>query len=117
MQEWRNMVVSIVRVIFLSILPVLTWAGNVDFDLYLSNNDQSKLVHVSNNEVIPLEGSLQIKVYSKQEGFFDIFYKSQTTNKGSLLTSPVEIKAGQTITIPSDEEAFNLELSPGEVNF
>ena len=117
MQEWRNMVVSIVRVIILSILPVLTWAGNVDFDLYLSNSDQSKLVHVSNNEVIPLEGSLQIKVYSKQDGFFDIFYESQTTNKGSLLTSPIEIKAGQTITIPSDEEAFNLELSPGEVNF
>lgn len=111
------MVLSVIRVIVLLMLPVLTWASNVDFDLYLSNNDQSKLIHVSNNEVIPLEGSLQIKVYSKQDGFFDIFYESQTTMKDSLLTNPIEIKAGQTITIPSDEDAFNLELSPGEVNF
>ena len=85
------MVLSIIRVMILSILPVLTWAGNVDFDLYLSNNDQSKLVHVSNNEVIPLEGSLQIKVYSKQDGFFDIFYESQTIIKALFL--PVQLKS------------------------
>ena len=111
------MVFSVIRIVVVLLTPVLACAGNVDFDLYLSNADQSKLVHVSNNEVIPLEGSLQIKVYSKQDGYFDVFYQSQETNRGSLLTNPIEIKAGQTITIPSDQEAFNLELSPGEVNF
>ena len=46
----------------------------------------------------------------------DIFYESQVL-QGVLFYWSIEIKAGQIITIPSEDKSFNLELSPGEVNF
>lgn len=111
------MVISTFRIIILIFFTSYTYASNIDFDLYFTSPDQSKSIHVSNNEIIPLEGNLQIKVYSKEDGFIDIFYESQDTARGSILLSPIEIKAGQIITIPSEDKSFNLELSPGEVNF
>ena len=63
-----------------------------------------------------MEGNLQIKIYSKEDGLINIFYESQETPKFNSL-NPIEIKAGQVITIPSDEQSFFLDLSPGEVNF
>ncbi len=117
MQKGRNLVISTIRIIILIFLTISAYASNIDFDLYLTTPDQSKSIHVSNNEIIPLEGNLQIKVYSKEDGFIDIFYESQETPRDSILLNPIEIKAGQVITIPSEDKSFNLELSSGEVNF
>ena len=111
------MVISAFRVATLLFITFSAYASNIDFDLYLTNPDQSKSIHVSNNEIIPLEGNLQIKIYSKEDGLIDIFYESQETPRDSILLNPIEIKAGQVITIPSDEQSFNIDLSPGEVNF
>ena len=112
------MVNNIIRLAFLiPFFSGLATASNIDFDLYLTSFDQSKSIHISNNEIIPLEGDLQIKIYSKEEGFIDIFYESSEVKKSSLLISPLEIKAGQIITIPSEDESFKLELSPGNVSF
>ena len=111
------MVISAFRVVILLFITCSAYASNIDFDLYLTTPDQSKSIHVSNNEIIPLEGNLQIKVYSKEDGLIDIFYESQETSRDSILLNPIEIKAGQVITIPSDEKSFKLDLSPGEVNF
>ena len=77
MQKGRNLVISTIRIIILIFLTISAYASNIDFDLYLTTPDQSKSIHVSNNEIIPLEGNLQIKVYSKEDGFIDIFYESQ----------------------------------------
>ena len=33
---------------------------------------------LNDNEVIPLENEIQLKIYSKQKGTVDIFYSSKT---------------------------------------
>ena len=112
------MVISTFRLVILFLLFFSGLkANNIDFDLYFTNPEQSKSIHVSNNEIIPPKGDLQIKIYSKQDGYIDVFYQSSQTQRSSLLTSPLQIKAGQIITLPSEDENFSLELSPGEVIF
>ena len=80
------MVISAFRVATLLFITFSAYASNIDFDLYLTNPDQSKSIHVSNNEIIPLEGNLQIKIYSKEDGLINIFYESQETPRD--LNSP-----------------------------
>ena len=82
------MVISTFRIIILIFFTSYTYASNIDFDLYFTSPDQSKSIHVSNNEIIPLEGNLQIKIYSKEDGLIDIFYESQETPRDSILLIP-----------------------------
>ena len=58
------MVISTFRIIIL-----VTHMHQILILTYFTSPDQSKSIHVSNNEIIPLEGNLQIKVYSKEDGF------------------------------------------------
>ncbi len=87
-----------------------------DFLIIIKNEDGSKRV-LNNNEIIPLNNDIQLKVYSKQKGVVDIFYESANSPKTSLFEEPIDINVGQLITIPSDDDFIPMELQNGTVSF
>lgn len=91
-------------------------SSETDFSIIIKNEDGSKRV-LNNNEIISLNNDIQLKVYSKQKGFVDIFYESANSPKTSLFEEPIDISVGQLITIPSEEEFIPMELQNGKVSF
>ena len=92
------------------------FSSETDFSIIIKNEDGSKRV-LNNNEIIPLNNDIQLKVYSKQKGFVDIFYESANSPKTSLFEEPIDINVGQLITIPSDDDFIPMELQNGTVSF
>ena len=92
------------------------FSSETDFSIIIKNEDGSKRV-LNNNEIIPLNNDIQLKVYSKQKGVVDIFYESANSPKTSLFEEPIDINVGQLITIPSDDDFIPMELQNGTVSF
>lgn len=92
------------------------FSSEADFSIIIKNEDGSKRV-LNNNEIIPLNNDIQLKVYSKQKGVVDIFYESENSPKTSLFEEPIDINVGQLITIPSDDDFIPMELQNGTVSF
>ena len=101
-------------IISLISLPLIS--ADIDFSIILKSDDGEKRT-LNNNEIIPLDNEIQLKIYSKQKGYVDIFYSSKNTKKTSLLTEPFEINVGQLITLPSDDKFLPMSLENGEVSF
>jgi hypothetical protein len=91
-------------------------SSETDFTVIIKNEDGSKRV-LNNNEIIPLNNDIQLKVYSKQKGVVDIFYQSASSPKTSLFEKPINIDIGQLITIPSEDNFIPMELQNGVVSF
>ena len=91
------------------------FSSETDFSIIIKNEDGSKRV-LNNNEIIPLNNDIQLKVYSKQKGVVDIFYESANSPKTSLFEEPIDINVGQLITFPSDDDFIPMELQNGTVS-
>ncbi len=101
---------------FLFFLPLSLFSSNVDFSIFIKNDDGS-LRFLTDREVIPLNNEIQIKIYSKSQGELDIFYSSSGSERSSILNEPIPVSPGQLITLPSEDEYLPMELSEGKVSF
>ena len=101
---------------FLFFLPLSLFSSNVDFSIFIKNDDGS-LRFLTDREVIPLNNEIQIKIYSKSQGELDIFYSSSGSERSSILNEPIPVSPGQLITLHSEDEYLPMELSEGKVSF